>query len=172
MEHPRADAEFRPLDRPFVSEKPKLRKIIASANLTGLANDTKWNELIQAMRTRGGDRWCPSFRFNCIDTDYISRWDCEWWHHLPFPLMSVRWMDLSFIEEKEKKGRLLDSEYIDHSKSIEVMLSEIGFDFKKGEKAIRIFGYAPRDISDFPPLKNEEAYQDSAHNSGGCAPSA
>lgn len=148
MDYPRAEAEQRPLDRPFVSEIPKLRKLIVASGLTGLSNDTKWNELISAMRSQSSKGWCPSFMFNCIDSEYVSRWDCEWWHHLPFPFLSVRWLDISFSEETNKKGSLLPSEFIDHSKELEALLTKIGLDFKKGKEAFRIFGYAPREMSE------------------------
>ena len=164
MEDPRAEVESRPLDRPFVSEKPKLRKLIASQNLTGLANDTKWNELIQSMRSDSSKDWCPGYRFNCIDSDYISDWDCEWWYHLPFPFMSVRWIEILYIEKKDGKGILLPLEVVDHSDRFITLLKKIGLDFKKGTDAIRVFGYAPRDLTDFAPLKNTEAYQGASDN--------
>ncbi len=163
MEHPRAEAEQWPHDRPFVSEKPKLRKIIISKGFTGLANDTKWNELIQVMR---GDGWSPSFRVNCIDSEYISPWASEWWHHLPFPLMSVSWMDLSVTEEKDTKwGRTLPGQ-IDHSSELEELLTKIGLGFETGKDVIRIFGYAPKDRRDFSLAETPKAYPDASDNGG------
>ena len=147
-EHPKADAELMTRDRPFVSEIPKLRKIIAAEGLSGLANDTKWNELLKNMRARGGKDWRPGYRCQCIGSDYISRWDGEWWHHLPFPFISMRWLDLSFREDITA-ARLLPTKTIDHSSELQVLLSTIGFDFEIGPEAIRIFGYAPRDYTDF-----------------------
>ena len=157
-QHPKANAEVILPSRPFVSEIPKLRKIIASEGLTGLANDTKWNELISAMRIaqdQPGEQWSPSFRYRCVDSDWISGWGGEWWHHLPFPMISALWMDLNFIEET-RRGRLLTPEIVDHSVEVERLLSDIGFDYEKGEEVIRIFGYSPRDRTDFKPKKEAE----------------
>lgn len=147
-QHPKADAELMPLDRPFVSEIPKLRKIIAAEGLSGLANDTKWNELLKNMRSRGVKDWRPGYRFRCIGSDYVSGWDGEWSHHLPFPFISVRWFDLSYHEDVTT-ARLLPTKTIDHSAELQELLSTIGFDFEGGPEAIRIFGYAPRDYTDF-----------------------
>ena len=162
-EHPKAQDELIPLDRPFTSEIPKYRKIVAAKGLSGLANDTKWNELLQRMRARDVKQWCPGFRFQCLGSDHISRWDAEWWHHLPFPFISVSWFDLSYREEITI-ARLLPTKTIDHSAEIETLLSEIGFDFEKGAEAMRIFGYAPRDYTDF----KKEPNQALRHNDPSC----
>ena len=146
--HPKANAEPVYPSKPFVSEIPKLRKLIAAQGLTGLANDTKWNELIEFMRKVPREDWCAGYRYRCFDSGYVSEWDCEWWHHLPFPFISVMWLDLSFIEEIHR-GKLISSELIDHSPDLERLLLRIGFDFEKGADTIRIFGYAPRDRDGF-----------------------
>lgn len=154
-QHPKANAEIVHPSRPFESEIPKLRKLSAALGLTGLANDTKWNELITTMRATPRENWCPSFRFRCIDSDHVSHWDCEWWHHLPFPFISVMWFELHFKDEIHR-GHLLPPQMVDHSSEIESVLSSIGFDFEKGDDAIRIYGYAPRDRGGFN-LTTEEA---------------
>jgi hypothetical protein len=154
-QNPRADAEVVHPSRPFVSEIPKLRKIIASKGLTGLASNTKWNELIDSMREAPQTDWGPSFRFQCIDSDFISDWDCEWYHHLPFPFISVLWFELSFIEEIHQ-GRLIEPRKIDHSSNIARLLEAIGFDFEVGADVIRIFGYAPRARDGFTPNRPAE----------------
>ena len=144
---PLADSELHPINKPFLSEKPKLRKYIQKQGLTGLANDTKWNELITHMRNSHKE-WLPSFRFNCINSNFISTWDCEWYHHLPFPFMSVSWFEISFIEEIPR-GNLMKSIYIDHSEDLIKLLKDIGFEFEKGKNTLRIFGYNPRNYIDF-----------------------
>ncbi len=150
MKHikPLANNELWPHDRPFSSEIPKFKNLVSSLNLIGLANNTKWNELISNMRKFEINGWKPKFRFNCIDTKYISPWDGEWYHHLPYPFISVRWFEISFLE-KSLNCSHLGKEHIDHSAKIEVILKRIGFEFQKGQEAFRVFGYAPRDLADF-----------------------
>jgi hypothetical protein len=159
-EHPKANAELIPLDRPFSSEIPRLRKVIEKRGLVGLANDTKWNEILVAMRDRSA-RWRPTYRWLCLDSERVSRWDGEWWHHLPFPFISVLWFDLSYREEVSI-ARLLAPQVIDHSADLESLLSRIGFDFEKGYEVIRIFGYAPRDYTEFNKNGAEPAATDNA----------
>jgi len=148
FQNPKSNAERVYPSRPFISEIPKLQRLVAAKGLTGLASDTKWNELITFMQNVPLESWCAGYRYRCIDSDFVSEWDYEWWCHLPFPFISVMWLELSF-EERISRGRLISSEVIDHSPELERLLLRIGLDFKKGRDAIRIFGYAPRDRNGF-----------------------
>ena len=159
-QRPLANAELVPLNRPFVSELPKLRKLIAASNLVGLANDTKWNELITHIRNLAGE-WRPMYRCNCIASDFISQFEAEWWHHLPFPLISVRWLEVTFIEEIFR-GHLLNSKIVDHSPEIQNLLTKIGFEFEKGTEAFRIFAYAPK----ITLISNNKKHNQTLHTNG------
>jgi hypothetical protein len=75
-------------------DREKLRRIVAERGLCGLANDTKWDEFVGAIRARVG--WQPSYSYNCIDRS-PSGWDVEWFYHLPFPLLSVEWLDIAHV---------------------------------------------------------------------------
>lgn len=122
-------------------EKEKIRDTIARLGLTGAANDLKWGRLIDAMRTRDG--WTPSYRFNCVDSNYISGWDVEWWYHLPFPMLSVRWFDIGCWQEISK-GLLLEPERIDHSGWILSVLNDAGFCYDVVGEIVRVHGYLPK----------------------------
>ena len=126
--------------------REKLRRIVAQRNLCGLANDTKWDELIDAMRARTG--WRPRFRCKRID-DAPWRWDGEWFYHLPFPLLSVEWLDLEFLQEIREHRQPTRVHVVDHSGWIEDLLRGIGLDYRKGARMIRIFGYSPRSLELF-----------------------
>jgi hypothetical protein len=132
---------------PRPEQRDELKRIIAERSLSGLANDTKWNELLNAMRNLSG--WCPSYRVKCVDAELSSQWDTEWFYHLPFPLISVEWLDLTFLEEIRIHRLPVQIELIDHSHWIEELLKKIGLDYCKGKHQIRIFGYFPRDMSLF-----------------------
>jgi hypothetical protein len=131
---------------PDPGEREAYRRAIERRGLVGLANDTKWDELIGAMRAREG--WRPRFRYKCID-GIPSPWDREWSYHLPFPTISAEWLDLEYLEEV-RLGRLPPQvEVIDHSAWMVTLLQQIGLDFRKGRKMIRIFGYGPRSLELF-----------------------
>lgn len=121
-------------------KKSKIRNRVADRGLTGCANDTKWGKLLDAMRAR--DQWTPSFRFKCVDGS-PSRWDVEWWHHLPFPMMSVEWFDITYLEEIEM-GVLVEAQVIDHSDWILEILNVANFCYDVVGEIIRIFGYLPK----------------------------
>ena len=121
-------------------EKERIRSIVASRGLTGAANDTKWGQLLDAMRTREG--WRPPNRLKCVDGP-PSGWDAEWHHHLPFPMMSVEWMDVS-CRQVIPRGALIEPEVVDHSDWIEAILIEAKFCYDVVGDMIRIHGYLPK----------------------------
>lgn len=132
-------------------ERSKIKRLVAERGLCGLANDTKWDEFIGAMRARSRH---PSYRFKCIDGP-ISGWDVEWSYHLPFPFISVEWFDISFIQE-EQKHRLVAPGATDHSSWIEAILKDAGLDYRKGQSMIRIFGYSPKSMELFDVVRATE----------------
>ena len=117
------------------SNNRKLDAILHSGKLTGLANNTKWNELITAIRN--WDNWRPSYRTKCIN-GFVSGWDAEWFYHLPFPFKYTLWFDIGCHQADSGK-------IIDRSEAITKLVSSIGFDHELREDVLRIFGYAPRD---------------------------
>lgn len=129
---------------PHGESRDAIRRVVHARGLVGLANDTKWNELLDVMRGRNG--WTPSYRYKCIDGPVMG-WDTEWFYHLPFPMLSVEWMDIGLVE-RHHIGRLLPSAVTDPSGWILEALDRIGFDTHRAGDIVRIFGYAPRDLSD------------------------
>jgi hypothetical protein len=127
-------------------ERENLKRVVGSRNLCGLANDTKWNEFITAMRSRQG--WRPRYRFKCIDGP-PSSWDREWFYHLPFPMISVEWLDLEYFQETTIHRLPPRVEVTDHSEWLVELLKRIGLDFQKGREVIRIFGYSPKNLDLF-----------------------
>jgi hypothetical protein len=126
-----------------------IRGVIAQRNLTGLANDTKWDEFINAIRE--WKSWKPGFRWKCVDGP-ISPWDYGWYYHLPFPLISAEWLDLRFLESTTNNRLPAQTTVTDHSAELIELLDRIGLDYKKGNETIRIFGYAPRCMDRFDQL--------------------
>jgi hypothetical protein len=120
--------------------RAKIQTIVSRRGLSGLANDTKWDEFISAIRDF--ERWRPSYRVKCVDGS-VSGWDAEWFYHLPYPLVSVEWMDVAFLET-ERKGKLATEVTTDRSPEIEAALKKSGLDHIRGITMFRIFGYAPR----------------------------
>lgn len=110
-------------------EHEGLRRIVSQRGLCGLANDTKWDELLSAMRLQEG--WRPRFRWKCLD-GVPCPWDTEWCYHPPFPFISVEWFDLSLSAVPEESAWLMD------------LVESIGFDHQRTAELVRIFGYSPR----------------------------
>ena len=111
-----------------------LDKEIRRLGLVGAANDTKWNELINKVRS---EERRPSYRSKWIN-GFISRWDVEWHYHLPFPFKGVMWLDIStLIGKRNELGYYLG------------IVEEIGFDFIASKDLVRVFGYLPRDMEGF-----------------------
>ncbi len=133
---PKANSESRQKgDAYFVSEIPKLKKLAIKKGLVGLANDTKWNELLSYFRNIPENEQAPAFRCKCIESEYISEWDSEWFYHLPFPFISVLWFDISFENQC--------------SINIEAVVKNIGFEYSINNSFLRIFAYSPKDYASF-----------------------
>ena len=138
---PLADAVPVGEDKGAISSQAK-RKFSGS-----LANDTKWNELLQYVR--GMEGWRPLYRSKWVN-GHVSGWDADWYYHLPLPFVGVEWFDLR-LHEHDQSGKRTQSRITDHSKEFASVLENIGFDFEiKGDVA-RIWGYFPKSYDDFPP---------------------
>ncbi|MEM1117253.1 MAG: DUF6678 family protein [Bacteroidota bacterium] len=121
----------------------RIRRVVAERGLVGLANDTKWNELLAVMRARRTH--VPAHRWKRIDADHVTRWDSEWFYHLPTPFVSCEWLDIRLVREV-RQGRLVPPRRIEHGDWIESALDRIGFDWIRHGDVARIFGYAPRSL--------------------------
>lgn len=112
-----------------------------------LANDTKWNALIEYVRSLEG--WRPSYRSKWIN-GHVSGWDTEWYYHLPFPFVGVEWFEIG-LHQNIPTGLLLAPQIIDHSPAIIGTLQKCGFEFEVKGDVVRIWGYYPKSYEDFPP---------------------
>jgi hypothetical protein len=135
-------SQFRPFNQE--TELIKLRSVVRARKLGGLANDTKWKELVTACHEAD---WRIHYRCKCIDSDNIRSVYADW-YAIPFPLSAIEWLDIYYIEQS-RRGELMPIEVIDHSAEVESILKGIGFDYEKGTEAFRIFGYAPRNQEGF-----------------------
>ena len=131
-------------------EKEAIRSVIARRGLCGLANDTKWNELLNAMRDYGCD--VPYYRWKCVDGRPVG-WEGSWTYHAPYPMMSVEWLDILFWHHPLRPGM---SGFIwaagaveSHADRIEAIVKKVGLDYAVGVNMIRIFGYSPKSMDMF-----------------------
>ena len=135
-------------------DREQIRAAIQRLGLTGLANDTKWDELISEIRTWDG--WRPSFRASAVENGYVSNWDAEWFYHLPFPMIGVRWMDISCTQRISPSGGQYSPDalrlprIVSHQDRVTKLLESIGLVFRVYGDVVRVFGYAPLDQSDLP----------------------
>ncbi|MHA3050323.1 MULTISPECIES: DUF6678 family protein [Acinetobacter] len=131
-------------------ERKSITLALQNGQWSSIANNTKWTELISAIRN---DDWHPSYRFCWISNRFISSWDAEWHHHLPYPFAGVLWFDMSTLEHQIEKpwGH---KKIIDHSTRLINLLLKIGLEHEKRGDVIRIWGYLPKDETDFPPQAN------------------
>ena len=135
-------------------EKDQIRRTVERLGLTGAANDVKWGRLLDAMRLR--DDWTLSFRYKCVNSDYISEWFGEWWHHLPLPMMSAKWLDLNCLQDSFR-GYALKHGEIDHSVWILPLIDEIGFCYDVVGNIVRVHGYLPKSFEGWDDLPKNQS---------------
>ncbi|NMR26884.1 hypothetical protein HH219_15335 [Pseudoalteromonas sp. NEC-BIFX-2020_015] len=122
---PMADAVS---DEKYVKEA---KRIITEKQLVGAANNTKWNKLISEVREL---TYHPQYRTKVVN-GYISHWDSEWYYHLPFPMLSVEWIDIEL------------------TKPVLNLVSNMGFEFEVKDSTIRVWGYFPKCYENFGKQK-------------------
>ena len=125
---------------PIGIDKDKIYNIIQERQLCSIANNTKWNKLINTIRE--WEDWQPSYRFKTV-CNYISGWDSEWYYHLPFPFISVEWFDIG-LYEKVYIGQIIKKRVIDHTKEIIDLLDSIKLEYEVYDDIVRVWGYLPK----------------------------
>ena len=120
-----------------------MRRIVEQRGLCGLANDTKWNGFVNAMRAR--PEWRPSYRCKFVH-GRVGDWDVEWFAHFPIPI-AIEWLDIVFrFEITQGQG---PPRVVDHCEWMEAMVRDARFEYVKGDHMLRIFGYSPKDMALF-----------------------
>ena len=121
-------------------DKDKIYRAIEERQLCGIANNTKWNKLIDTIRL--WEDWRPSYRYKTVN-NYISHWDVEWYHHLPFPFLCVEWFDIG-LHEEVYIGQLVKNKIIDHTKEITDLLTQCKLQYEVHNDIVRVWGYLPK----------------------------
>jgi hypothetical protein len=129
------------------TEQKSIDQAIAKNQWVGAANNTKWSELVKVIQDF--ENWRPHYRTCWLTNSFISHWDCEWFAHLPYPFSGVLWLDLNTLQHT--KGEKFP---LHHSARLQDLLCKIGLEFEQRADIIRIWGYLPKDETDFPPQTN------------------
>lgn len=128
-------------------EKRRLRRVIARRQLVGASNDTAWGVLLDAMRLR--EQWTPRYRCKCVDAD-ASEWDAEWWHHMPFSMLSIEWLDIQLVQSLHR-GQLIPKQRIDHREWVLSVLDLAKLTYEVHGDLVRVFGYLPKSLDGLEP---------------------
>lgn len=127
------------------TEKEKLYALLERQGATGLMNNTKWGEAIQALK-----KLPLRYRVKFITVDEVSDW--TWLIYTPphyieigswagiSTLLEIEWLEVNTIEKKYR-GQLIDDEQIIHTSEVERILSALHVPFSKEEAIIRIWGH-------------------------------
>jgi len=90
-------------------------------------NDTKWHELQIAMYELKENH--PKWRSKCIASEFISKWDGEWYYHFSDGgFTDIEWVEIK-TENEEQKALV-------HSK-----LKDIHVPGHEIENGFRVYGY-------------------------------
>ena len=99
----------------------RTRRYVRREGLCAILNDTKWEELVHAMRAIGS----PRYRQKHLRADHPAEWDWEWYYHLR-PFLCVEWVDI------DPEGRVA---------AVEAALRAIPIRFTREGGCLRVWGY-------------------------------
>ena len=108
----------------------RTRRYVKREGLVGVLNDTKWEELIQAMRALA---FGPRYRPKHVRAKGPAEWDGEWYYHLR-PFSCVEWVDIDPVDRDH-------SPPIDHTAEVEAALRRIHVPFSREGQYLRVWGY-------------------------------
>ena len=109
----------------------RTRRHVEREGLCSLMNDTKWEELVEAMRSVPG--FNPRFSQKHVRSSEPANWDGEWFYHLR-PFSVVEWVDIDPFDRSCNPPT-------DHTTEIEETLRKILVPFSREGAMLRIWGY-------------------------------
>ncbi len=90
-------------------------------------NNTKWRELQSAMYEIDGHS--PKWRTKCIDSDYVSEWDGEWFYHFSEGgFKDIEWVEIQIENDLQ-------------SAVVKEILQHIHLPGVTTENGFKVFGY-------------------------------
>lgn len=112
----------------------QVRRYVQREQLYAVMNDTKWKELIAAMRALPGGT--PCYRIKDVlgpEPDHEPR-DGEWYYHL-WPYFSIEWIDIDPLCRKAFGPS------VDKTAAIIAALKAASIPFSVENRFIRVWGY-------------------------------
>ena len=106
-------------------------RYVEREGLCSVMSDTKWEELVAAMRSLGD--LSPLYRQKVVRATDPAHWDGEWYYHLrPFSL--VEWIDIDPFDRRKYPAT-------DNTDAIEQTLRGISVPFSREGTFLRVWGY-------------------------------
>jgi hypothetical protein len=127
----------------------RTRRYIERERLTSCLNDTKWQELVAAMRSFKD--FVPKYQVKHVRENLQPPgvpWDAEWYYHLPWPRMVIEWVDIDPINVVDKRNEEeRRKETPDFTADIVAALRSIGVPFSIEGHRLRVWCYLRPGIS-------------------------
>lgn len=128
---------------PFTEEQRKdvkrLCRYIEREQLIALMNDTKWREVITALRHI--PNFPIRFRVQCLRSDAPPTWDSSFPWHVPQPYNVIEWLDIDPIAH-DHRGQRIPDETINLTEQVVQALQSVSVPLSYEGPFIRIWGYA------------------------------
>lgn len=115
----------------LMQDVERSRRYIQREALCPIMNDTKWEELVSAMRSLGD--FTPRYRQKHVRWNDPAEWDAEWYYHLR-PFSVVEWVDIDPVDSRHKPPT-------DHLAEVERALRQASIPFSRKGPYLRVWGY-------------------------------
>lgn len=124
--------------------KERVRKIVQQRNLCSYMNDTKWNELRNAMMNEMP--FPPPFILKFLDVNYSGDWSCDWYYgfaiegHYFNGAFAVEWIKIR-PRYLKYRGQLIEPEVIDAEDKFIEILKRYSIPYEVSDGVYCIYGY-------------------------------
>ena len=120
------------------TDKLKLKRYASRNGLSGVLNDTKWNELFELLKPMQGKL---SFLRKDVRESEISAqmWNGDFYHNFG-QCENIEWLCIS-AQLSIRQGTLLSPKIEDHTEELILLVLRSGIPFSRTEEGVKIWGY-------------------------------
>jgi hypothetical protein len=119
-------------------DKLRLKRYVSRNGLSGVLNDTKWNELFELLKPMQGK--LSFLRKDVRDSEVsVQTWDGDFYHNFGL-CENIEWLCIS-AQLSIHQGVLLSPKIEDYTEELILLVLKSGIPFSRTEEGVKVWGY-------------------------------